>query len=493
MKVFCIILFFLQFLTSCQQQVKRRDVVQMQSPLIINYPAGVMVNSQKKIPGLANHNVTIAEQILSLHQIPVLDTNASQLVFVKTNGDRVSFSMEDLAGNYDIILFNAVNNPVPLRIADLQDAYKQIFNSPAVTRNTTESFVNVRTKFSRITDSVVQKPSRNRFALGKSPDKRIVIITADTSSRKFMARTIPGIQWIEQKADTRTILKINFENDLITYANTDRYFTSGISFDLQAAWLGRLPVRKLMIPYRHQAFVTYTLSVVQDIYTPADTRVAPTLHNDRPYASYLYFGYRKTVADALRNLKITTQLDAGYIGPLSPGSYLQTLVHKTFPTNDKPLGWETQIRSDIILNYTILAQKALVSKENFSLLAGADVNAGTLYNKAGAGLQLQAGKAEPVFGLAENEHWPKAEYYFFAKTGVSFVAYNALLQGGILNQDNIFTLKANEIERVVGNAEAGFHFRYKGMGIELAQHYLSPEYKRGLWHKWGRVSLLVRL
>lgn len=494
MKAFCVILVLLQFLTACHwQQVKKLDAMQHHDPLVIDYPAGVMVNSQKQVPGQANHNFTVAEQILSPHRIPVLNTNASQLIFVKTNGDRVSFSMEDLAGNYDIILFNAVNNPVPLRIADLQDAYKQIFNFPFENKKSAESLVNGRKRFSRITDSVVQKPFRNHLSLVRSRNKRIVIITADTSSGKFIARTIPGIQWIEQRADTRTILKVNFENDLITYANTDRYFTSGISFDLQAAWLGRLPVQKLMIPYRHKAFVTYNLSVVQDIYTPYDTRVAPSLHNDRPYASYLYFGYRKTVADALRNLKITTQLDAGYIGPLSPGSYLQTLVHKTFPTNDKPLGWETQIKSDVILNYTILAQKALVSKENFTVLAGTHVNAGTLYNKAGAGLQLQAGKAEPVFGLAESEQWPKAEYYFFAKTGVSFVAYNALLQGGMFNRDNVFTLKANEIQRVVGNAEAGFHFRYKGMGIELAQHYLSPEYKGGLWHKWGRVSLLVRL
>ena len=62
-------------------------------------------------------------------------------------------------------------------------------------------------------------------------------------------------------------------------------------------------------------------------------------------------------------------MDAGYIGPYSPGSYMQTLVHRAFPTNDEPLGWETQINTDIILNYSIEAQKALMNNPNLSLIA----------------------------------------------------------------------------------------------------------------------------
>jgi lipid A 3-O-deacylase len=168
-------------------------------------------------------------------------------------------------------------------------------------------------------------------------------------------------------------------------------------------------------------------------------------------------------------------------------------VHKAFPTNDIPLGWETQINTDVIINYSLLAQKALVANKNFTLLASLDVKAGTLQTSSGAGLQLLAGKAEPVFGLTENEAWPNTEYYFFAKTNINFVAYNALLQGGMFNHENIFTLTGNQIQRMVGSAEAGIHIRYKAVGIELAQHYLTPEYKGGLWHQWGRMSLLFRL
>ncbi len=460
------------------------------APQVIDYPAGVMIAPGKPFSSAEVHNTTIAKKILASHHIPVLGENTGQLVFVKTNGDRVSISLGELAGKYDIILFNAVNNPVPVKIADLQGAFDYIFKFNASSAISSGSSHNDEKSFDLKPDTLTQKSARKRLSQIKRHEKKIVVTSFDTSARNIIARAIPENLWVEQVIDSRSIFKINFENDLISYANTDRYFTNGITFDLQAAWLGRLAFRKLMIPYNHSANVKYNFSMVQDMYTPTDTRIAPALAHDRPYSSYLYFGFRKTISDPVRKIRIASQVDAGYIGPASPGSYLQTLVHKTFPTNDVPLGWETQIKTDIILNYAIHIQKALASKENMALLAGFDLNAGTLHTDAGAGFQFQAGKAEPVFGLTKNEKWPKAEYYFFAKTNISIVAYNALLQGGMFNHDNIFTLKGNEIQRVVGNAEVGIHARYKGVGIELAQHYLSPEYKGGMWHQWGRISLL---
>jgi lipid A 3-O-deacylase len=492
MKAVCIILVSLLFFTAChRQQVKQPAKIQ-HAPLVIDYPAGVMISPQRKAH-TAYRNLTFAEKILSPHQIPVLDSNTRQMVFIKMNGDRVILGMDELAGKYDIILFNTVNNPVPLRIADLQGAFNDIFNFGGVTKIQSEIPRFRQKHYAQVADTAIPGPVRRSLSGLRNRDKRIIVTIADTSSRKFVARIIPGVQWVEQRVDTRSILKVNFENDLITYANTDRYFTNGITIDLQAAWLHNSAFQKLMIPYRHKALVTYNLSMVQDMYTPTDTRVAPTLAHDRPYASYLYFGFRRTVADPMRLLKITTEIDAGYMGPYSPGSYLQTLVHKTFPTNDVPQGWETQINTDVILNYNVKVQKALVNHRKFTLLAELNSKTGTLYNNAGAGLQLQAGRYEPVFGLSGNEQWPKTECYFFARTNVSFVAYNALLQGGVFDHHNVFTLKGNEIERWVGAAEAGLHMRYKGIGIELAQHYLSPEYKGGLWHKWGRVSLLFKL
>ncbi len=494
MRIFSFVFIILIFLSGCRQQQERpTDVVPDEVPVVVDYPAGVMIRAEKQENRPADANAFFAKKILSAHSIPLLDTIGPQLEFVTKNGDRVILRTEQLAGKYDIVLFDAVNNPVPLRIKDLQGAVDQIF-SGEVKKRKAQSLLKPKVVNKTPQFNGQQQPGEwNPFTNLKNRDKKIIITSSDTATNRLTSRIFPGVQWVEHRLDQRTILKVNFENDLITYANTDRYFTNGVTIELQAAWLSRSPFAKLMIPYRNNAYKSYSLSMVQDMYTPTDTRVAPALNHDRPYASYLYFGLRQVVADPLRKLKITSQVDAGYIGPYSPGSYMQTLVHKTFPTNDEPLGWETQINTDVILNYGIQVQKAFVNNRNLTLLGGVNLNAGTLYNKAGAGFELQAGRAEPVFGLAEKENWPLLEYYFFAKTNAGIVAYNALLQGGMFNHENTFTLNGNDIRRLVGSAEAGIHVRYKGVGIEIAQHYLSPEYKGGLWHKWGRMSLMFGL
>jgi hypothetical protein len=396
------------------------------------------------------------------------------------------------ACHHQQVMMDEVTNSPAIHDADSQDEKLASSNQklvPELQAYLAPSQKNLKLK----TDTANRRSNRTTFLKLKKSDERIIVNVSDAASQKFVSKTFPGIKWVEQRVDKRTILRMDYENDLITYANTDRYFTNGIAFDLQAAWIAKSLLKKLMIPYMHTSFVTYNISFVQDIYTPTDTRVAPSLYHDRPYASLLYFGFRQTVVDPLRELKISSQIKAGYIGPYSLGSSLQTVIHKTFPSNDKPVGWETQINSDIILDYYMQVQKALVNRENLTLLAGMAAEAGTLYDYAAAGFQLQAGRAEPVFGLIENEPWPELEYYLFAKTDVRFVAYNALLQGGMVNHNNVFTLNGNEIQRVVGSAEAGIHFRYKSIGVELAQHYLSPEYKGGLWHKWGRISLMFRI
>jgi len=366
----------------------------------------------------------------------MLDSTSQQVVFIKTNGDRVTLMMDDLTGKYDIIIFNTINNPVPLRISDLQVSLDHFFNHTKYYKTTQHSKTSHSKTQKYIADTSSLPLNKKRFEKIRNHDKKIIVTKADTSTVKIATRIIPGIQWVEQRIDTRCILKIDFSNDIITYANTDRYFTNGITIDLQAPWLHNSPVQKLMLPYKHKAYVTCNLSLVTDMYTPTDTRVAPKLNNDRPYASYLYFSSKRTVADRLRKFKISSQLDLGYLGPYSPGSYMQKIVHKTFPTNDIPIGWETQINTDLILNYTIHAQKAVYQEENFLLLAGAHVQAGTLYSNAGIGLQIRTGKAEPFFGLSKNEHWPQSQYYFFCKTNIRYIGYNALLQGGILNNEN---------------------------------------------------------
>jgi len=469
--------------------MKKPVVVQKQTLQIVDTTCAIFLNP--KTSTSSARIFSLAENILDPHQIPLIEANTDLLVFSKENGDKVTLSRDKLIKKYNIILFNRVDDPVVLRIADLENACNQLFGSEMKTKPTQHAQKKHIKTIAISQDTVSRVANLIQRLLHRQ--KKFVIAIADTSSSSLYPRTIPGIEWVEQRVDTRTILKFDFSNDLLTYNNTDRYFTNGISLHLQSARLERSAFSKLMIPYRHKAVVSYNTCLVQDMFTPTDTRVAPTLSHDRPYASYLFVGYRKSYADAFRRLTISSQVDFGYIGPYSPGSFMQNMVHKIFPTNDKPQGWETQLRTDVILNYNLQASKLLVNTPFTNLLMGFDVKAGTLYDQAGATIDIKTGKSASVMGFSDKEQWPKYEFYIFTKAGINYVAYNALLQGGVLNKNNIFTLKANEIEHITVNTEIGLHARYKGVGIELAQHFLSPEYKKGLWHKWGRIGLLFRL
>lgn len=487
-------LIIILILSACQQRQSYREKTPVASPeptQIIDQPAAVVIDpAMASSTGNGNNEGSI-QQILDSFHIPLISSSSGKLEFVKRNGDKIRIDLHPIRKQYDLILFDAENDPLPVHFKDLQKSASRYFpkNTPGkISRNT----------YTEIPEPVLQNID-SLIETSKVPDslrpgrlKTLVLPIPDTA-RSFSHRNIPGIRWVEERIDTRSNLSVIFENDLITYANTDRYFTNGVTFKLQSAWISRMNLSRLMIPYRHPSRSVYSLELVQNMYTPRDTRIEPTFSNDRPYSSILVLGYSKQNIDANRKLKITNSAWFGYLGPYSPGAYLQTLVHKTFPTNDKPLGWESQIRTDVILNYNIILEKSLITRPGLELSGTAVLRAGTLYTQGGAGFNMQAGKFESYSGPVLNSVKSAWQYYFFIHAEGYAVGYDATLQGGLLNKDNVFVLKGNELKHVVGKADIGFRISYKGTGIELAQHWLTPEFDGGLSHKWGRIQLIFNL
>jgi len=450
-------------------------------PLVVDHPVAVLLE-----PGMQARNTgkDQAGHILNALDVPMIASSTGPIEFVKSNGDKVQMDIQPLRGSYDLILFNAVNDPVPCSFSDLRQIIRSYFRSPGTTRATPAVPQREQTILPDTSRKMV-KPGL--FRQLSSKPKKIIIPGGKNNEIPFYSRKFEGIQFIGQAIDERRSFTLTFENDLITYANTDRYFTNGITLQYQSPRWAGLRLSSWMIPYRKPSTASYSLLLVQNMYTPTDTRIAPALHDDRPYASYLYLGYLKTIHDPLRGRIIASEIDFGLTGPYSPGSYFQTLVHKTFPTNDKPLGWETQIRTEPIINYNVSVEQALIQQKRLYLALTASGNLGSLYTRAGTGIHLQAGKQDPY------STGTTGQCYFFLDARTNLVGYDATLQGGIFSKDNVFVLAPDEISRITGQATAGLHFSYKGYGLEVAQHFLSPEYKGGMPHKWGRMSLIIRL
>lgn len=291
-----------------------------------------------------------------------------------------------------------------------------------------------------------------------------------------------------------SILRINFDNDILDY--TDRFYTNGIKVDLISPGLQMNPLAKLMVPYWGSGKNYHGLTLVQNMFTPSTTKTGGILYGDRPYAAYLYVGSFKITNDPVKHFRQTSELDLGIMGPNSYGEWVQQAFHNTVPTNNEPLGWEYQIKNDLVLNYSIAYEKGLFMKRNIDLVISSVGNIGTLYTNFSGGIQLRTGWMNPYFAnlgvakrtLLQEQGLRKFQCLFFIKMAGKLVGYDATLEGGLLNRSSVYTIPAGEISRVVFQGSGGISISSGGFRLDVEQFLLSPDFHDGWWHKWVHVS-----
>ena len=286
---------------------------------------------------------------------------------------------------------------------------------------------------------------------------------------------------------------LEFDNDL--FSNTDRYYTNGVVLGYTAPALTSWRINRLMIGLRRNSVVKSAISLHHGMYTPFTTKLPPTLSDDRPYASTLFLRYSQVSEDAVSGTRVMAALEAGVIGDAALGRYLQKSVHAGIPSNDEPLGWDTQIRNDVVLNYHLGFHKQVVSARQAEVYATSEVVAGTLHTRGAVGISAIAGKIAPgLTPLPGNtmETQSREEKWHYGMEGgfeMRLIGYNATLQGGFFSKENIYALKPEEIERLVAALHLGLFAGYGRFGLSISQFYLSPEFKAGKQHFWGQIGL----
>lgn len=290
-------------------------------------------------------------------------------------------------------------------------------------------------------------------------------------------------------------LVINFDNDILNY--TDRFYTNGIRIDLITPALQANPVARLLLPYPKNAVSYYGLSLVQNMYTPSTTKTGGILFGDRPYSAYLYVSTFKITNDIPRKYRQYSELSLGIIGPDSYGEWVQRSFHNSVPTNHEPLGWEFQIKDDLVANYRIDIDKGLFSGKNAEVITMAGGSLGTLYTYLQGGIHIRAGWLTPWFtsplpvrsSVRQRQGLRPFEFCFFVKSAGRMVGYDATLQGGMFNKSSVYTIADPQISRFVLRSSAGISISWRGMGMDVEQFLLSPEFSGGLWHKWVHIAV----
>ena len=247
-------------------------------------------------------------------------------------------------------------------------------------------------------------------------------------------------------------------------------------------------MEKLVVPLQGSTRNVYSISVFQKIYTPGRTDLI-NYAGDHPYGGSLVLSQGLDSYDSTRQLRVTSRLDAGVIGPVSMSERTQDLFHVLI-NNDPAVAWNTQLRNDIFLNYFFKVEKAITDPNGKARIElKGEVNGGTALVSFVPGVNIEYGDwyhAREKFG-----------WQIFFRPEVRLVAFNAMLQGGILNQayaDEFYSrFFLQKIKHAVYSHSTGIRLRYNRMEMLYRQVNLTREFHGQRAHYYSTIFFLFPL
>lgn len=262
----------------------------------------------------------------------------------------------------------------------------------------------------------------------------------------FAQSALPSLAEYKQvSADGFSVLSVSVDNDSLLLKKDDGFYTSGIQID----------VRKVL--NTATSSLTYGWRIGQDLYTASDIKLKPDQLSslDHPYAGWLYAGAYKQAFDSSGSGTYLA-LDVGCLGPCAGGERTQTNLHKLL---DQPLpqAWSTQLKQE----WGIVASGQW-SPSRWVLASKADLSPrlktrlGNIFIDASADLLLRVGQLNQLPEQAAN--------YMYLRGEIKFVAYDASLQGGYFNHQELSVHPKNS----VGELELGYLWRSNSYGVSAA-------------------------
>lgn len=291
----------------------------------------------------------------------------------------------------------------------------------------------------------------------------------------------------------KSIIRFEIDND--TVWDMDSNFTNGWSIqyhtplykgwdDVNAPglvkWVGQhIPGLDLK-----KSFVRNGYGLGQNMITPGDLRVAVPQDGDLPYAGTLTLSsnWQNFTCDNAR----TFQFTVGLLGKEAGAENLQKFVHNDLDIADDPKGWDTQRKTEPILNIGYLYTRRLAYfgqyTDNWAGQLDMDANAslGNLDTSTEMGASFRFGwnipqgfasaPAPPGVGVFQAAYLPKpagaSPHGFEVVLGISVTAllYSVLYDGSILTSDDRDVERENFM--VSGILGVNYHY-YERFSIHL--------------------------
>jgi hypothetical protein len=292
--------------------------------------------------------------------------------------------------------------------------------------------------------------------------------------------------------DYRNQLTVNIDNDQYINPNHDRYYTDGTIFTFTRALhkpdsAGKLQKKVLDFQFGQQIYNSRTAHVY-----------APYIF-DRPLTGYLFLN--SSIDWLYKNESaLTFTFEAGTIGPNSLGGQVQSAFHKFFklyPVGPySKYGLKNAFGVDLSLDYKKLLYRAPGSW--FDISADPEGTLGNTFTNVDAGMLLRFGHLSQLFSSASTnsrvtdnpgEHQTH-EFYFFAEPQLTYVAYNATIQGGLFVNDKGPTFG---IYHIVYVQQLGLQFASARWNASYTAFIKTREVKStALGDQWASISIAYR-
>lgn len=307
----------------------------------------------------------------------------------------------------------------------------------------------------------------------------------------FLLISVPALataQKIDNMASFRDLpsnryFRFNYDNDY--FASSDANYTQGYSFELVSPAMSKNPINKLFWkPANDRLQSGVTLEHIG--YSPNNIKSAAIQYGDRPFAAAIMLKSFAIATDTLRHSRLVSSLNLGLIGPGAFGKEMQVAIHEA-TDNPIPMGWQNQIRNDVVVNYEISYEKQLLDWQYFRLQTNSAARLGTLFTNASVGLN-------GVLGLVNSpyvSHKNKKRFYLYAYSQplVTVVGYDATLQGGLLNRKSPYTINDRGINRLTAQHTYGFVLQTKILYFEYTRTAITREFSQGKSAKWGGIRI----
>jgi len=278
--------------------------------------------------------------------------------------------------------------------------------------------------------------------------------------------------------------RLHYDNDY--FAATDRNYTQGYSLELVAPFLETNPVNTLFYKPK-DAVKRYGLAIEHIGFTPARYELPEIQVGDRPFAAAIMLKSFMITTNEQQNSRLIAAFSLGIIGPGAFGEEMQVGIHKA-TGNKIPLGWQHQIKNDVVINYELGYEKQLFRfRELFSLQAQATARAGTLFTNGSIGLNATLGIINSTFTNSSKRN--DFKLYGYAQPVFHFIGYDATLQGGVFNRQSPYTIASSNVERFTAHYTYGIVLKTKSLYIEYTRSFTSKEFATGEAYKWGGIRI----